>query len=223
MITTRLTRLTAALALGLTVAACGSTENPVFNLIKQLPQTLTQRDAKPQPITQEQIAAGLAATDKPISLITLETRKGQALMLEIERNRGYQSFATSSRQVVTIREGFMTSSRGLGGDLMSSEEDDLLALIQARKVGDVRYVQRHLTVDNQTTVRNYLCIAKPDEEAPSQLGPILEGERVVTVYCKDEPTYFTNSFIVDRHGNIRVARQWMGPDLGYLVAQHLRY
>ncbi len=223
MTITRLTRLAGGLALGLALTACGSTENPVLNLIKQLPQTLSKRDAAPQAITQEQIAAGLAETDKPISLITLETRKGQALMLEIERNRGYQSFATSSRQVVTIREGFLTSTRGLGGDLMSSDEDALLALVQSRTVGDVRYVQRHLTSDNQTTVHNYLCIAKPDEEAPSQLGPILEGERVVTVYCKDEPRYFTNSFVVDRHGRIRVARQWMGPDLGYLVAQHLRY
>lgn len=219
-----LMRLGAALtAAALILSACGNGPNDKTALFKQIP-TLFQKKQDPAPLTPQQIAQALTATDKPVQMYEIEDRKLQFLMLEIERNGPYQTYGSSSRQVVNQRGGMITSTRGLGGDLMSSEVDSLLSAVRSRSGGSVQYDMRFLTPEDVTQVLRYLCDVRPGGPRAVAGGLVQTTGTVVTADCRntDSTHSFTNTYVVANDGYILSARQWLGSFLGPVSTQALR-
>jgi hypothetical protein len=224
-VTRRLTRIIGALSIGLALTACGNANQDASNLLKQLPKAPANIGKKQQPmgIAPEQIGQALASTQAPIALFTAEDRQLQFLMLEIERNAPHRTFGSSSRQTVSFRGGMMSSTRGLGGDLMSSDSAALYALVSSRQSGQARYVIRFLTPEDKTIERSFDCSVSAAAKVPVQAGEInIQAQGMVTV-CNGGGFSFSNVFAVNSAGQIVTARQWMGDALGYFTMQMLRY
>lgn len=218
-------RATIALSLGLMLAACGNGNQDSSNMIKQLPKALASIGKKPQPsgIAPEQIGKALAASPAPMGLFTLEARQAQFIMFEIERNGAHRTFGSASRQSIAFRGGMMTATRGLGGDLMSSEGAALYALVSGRRAGSARYDMRFLTPEDKTVTRSFDCSTTVAAEIPVQIGEINAQTRAVVATCKSDGFSFTDAYAVDKAGRILSARQWLGDALGYVSVQMLRY
>ncbi len=217
-----LLKISVALVVSLGLVACSSEKKDPLLSVKALPAMLSNKKPAPPVVTGEQITQVLSATDKPTSVFALEQTSAQFIMVEIQRNGVYQTFGSSSRQAVVLRDGTIVSTRGFGGDLMSSEEGALLSLVRRKSVGTATYVQRHLTPDNQTTVSSFTCKLDTGPTVPVALGEVNKKGVAITAHCSGESGAFTNTYVVDSRGFVISARQWMGPFLGYLNVQPLR-
>ncbi len=219
------TRIGLALGVALTLAACGNANKDTGALLKTIPKAIFGKKPVPQPITPQQIAQALSATESSVFLFELESRKAQTLLLEIQRNGPYQTFGNAQRLVIVMRQGMVTSTRGLGGDLMSSEEDQLLSYVANRAEGRVSYDLRFLTPEDVTVVRRYSCHVTPGGTIPVAAGLVQETGYVVTANCKaadGASPDFTNTYAVASDGYILSAKQWAGPYLGNIISQVLR-
>lgn len=223
---TRLKTIGLALCAGLILASCGSDKSAsTLDMLKSIPASIKARRTPPPPISAAQIAQALQSTNKPVALFQLENRRNaQVLLSEVERNGEYQTFGNQARQAVVMRDGMITASRGLGGDLMSTEEDELLYMIQSRAGGNVSYVQRFLTPEYKTKEIIYHCSVRPGAGGHTPLGRATMPTSSVGVSCQAAgEASFENSYYVAGDGTIVSGRQWMGETLGYLDTQLLRY
>jgi hypothetical protein len=221
-----MTRIGLALAAALAVAACGNANPEAAKALRELPRALFSKKQPPQPITPEQMAKALASTQQAVYLLDLERLQAQVLMQAIERNGPYQTFGNSARQVVVLREGMITSTRGLGGgDLMSSEEDSLLGRIRSRSAGTVSYDQRFLTPEDVTVVKRYTCSVVPGGPTPVLSGLVQTTGYSVTATCiavDGISPDFTNTYALSGDGYILTSKQWAGSTIGYVKTLALR-
>lgn len=204
------------------LAACGNDASDATTLFRALPAKLQGKSETASAVTAQQVAQALQATESPIMLFDAQTRKSQFIGIEIQRNGAYQTFASSTRQSITVRNGVISATRGFGGDLMSSELDGLLALVTARRAGNTTYVQRFLTADDQTVTVTYSCTVTPGGTTPVQSGTVNTTGQAVSAACTGDGTSFEAVFVVDPRGRVVGARQWLGDLIGTMIAQPLR-
>ena len=211
-------------ALALTLAACGNERGGpnAGQILRSIPQLVLNRKAPPPQITPQQIAEVLANTSAPVALFQQESTKAQFVMLQIERNGSYATFANAARQSIVFRNGMMTASRGLGGDLMSSGSDALLRKVSSRSAGQASYVMRFLTPEDATVAYRMTCAVTRGQSVSLDIGGGKRAGTVMSAACSGDGLEITNTFIVGSNGFILSARQWMGPALGYIAAQYLR-
>lgn len=213
----------ALLAAGLLLAGCGNGPNDRSAIIKQIP-TLFKKQPAPQPLTAQQIAQALSVTEAPVQMYEIESRNVQFLMQQIETNGPYRTYGSSTRQVVNMRGGMMTSTRGFGGDVMSSEVDALLSAVSARRAATVPYDLRYLTPEDVTVVARYVCQVAPGGPRAVQGGMVQTTGTVVKADCTSAEAVhsFSNTYVVASDGYVLSARQYMGGFTGYMTTQALR-
>lgn len=219
------TRIGLALTAALTLVSCGTANQDTSAFMRQLPKAVFAKKTPPKPLTTQQIAKALGATTASVFLVEIESRKSQTLLQDIQRNGPYQTYGNAARQVIVLRDGVLVSTRGLAGDLMSSEELQLLHRIQTRSEGRVSYDLRFLTPEDVIIVRRYSCYTTPGETVPVTAGLVQTSGQVLTAKCTAADGVspdFTNTYVVGADGYVLSGRQWAGPDLGYLVSQVLR-
>lgn len=208
------------------LASCGNdtAQSQRTEVFKQLVSgTLARsRNTEPPQVTVPQINQALATKTGPLALVTVESRKASALVIQIGRNGQYRTYATEQRQTLTFRDGMITSTRGLGGDLMSSEERSLLSLVSRKTDGTAPYTMRFLTGEDVTATSQYTCAVSRDGTAPVKLGAINTVAQKMTAQCTGSDGSFTNTYLVDGAHDIVSTRQWLGAFTGYVSAQQLR-
>jgi len=220
-----ITRIGLLLAAVLTFSACGNANPEGTVALRQLPQVLFGKTPQPKPLSQQQIAQALSSSTASLFLFERELNKAQILLQDVQRNGPYQTYGNAARIVVVMREGMITATRGLGGDLMSSEEDALFSRVRARAQGTVSYDQRFLTPEDVTIVRRYACQVTTGGTIPVTGGLVNTTGQVVTAACTAADGVspdFTNTYAVSQDGYVLSARQWAGPTIGYLITQALR-
>lgn len=184
-----------------------------------------KQEAKPPNAAQMGAAMqqSLQATDEPLAFVVLPKRQAITIMPRIETNGTYTTHGTSDRRSLTLKHGMLTATRGFGGDLMSSEVDASLALVQGRKAGTVQRVQRYLDGENQTIVLESTCQVTPGGEVRYQAGELDRRAVKVQEICKAQATRFTNSYQVDAATRrILQAQLWVSPMNGSAIIQQLR-
>ncbi len=218
----RLRTAAAALALA-ALAACSSTEDRITTLdaLGVLRDELTKPD-RPAPLSPQQIAQAITTVPGPLKFIEVTSRGGQGVFAPIETNRGYVTFASSAGQNVVFRDGFAVQSRGLGGDLMSSDEDALLPLLRSATRGTAPYAMRFLSGDNDTIAWAYTCNVLPGGETAVATAGGTVAAREVEVQCvgRDGPDFVSEFKVAG--GEVLEGRQWFGPLSDDLVYRTLR-
>lgn len=219
------TRIGLALTAALALAACGNANKDASLNPATLVKGVFTKKKPPEPISGEQIAKALVATSSSVFKFELEARKAQVLMLDIQRSGPYQSYGNSARQVIVMRDGMITSTRGIGGDLMSSEEDALFSKIRSRSGGTVTYDQRFLTPEDKTIVSRFSCSVSSSGPTSVSSGLVQATGYDVTAQCTAADGVsrdFTNTYAVSHDGYILTSRQWVGPTIGYVLTSVLR-
>lgn len=219
------TRIGLALTAALALVSCGTANQDTSAFMRQLPKAIFAKKTQPKPLTTQQIAQALGATTSSVFLVEIESSKSQTLLQDIQRNGPFQTYGNAARQVIVLRGGLLVSTRGLAGDLMSSDEIQLLHRIQTRSEGRVSYDLRFLTPEDVTLVRRYSCYTTTGATVPVTAGLVQTSGQVVTAKCTAADgvsSDFTNTYVVGADGYVFSGRQWAGPDLGYLVTQVLR-
>jgi predicted small secreted protein len=179
----------------------------------------------PDAVVQREIRRALNSSDGPFALMRIEGTGSVAVLRVIETNGPYSTWSawgTSERRSVSTRGGVITSTRGLGTDLMSSSVNGLLGMLSRREDGITKQVLRHLDGENQIEETEAYCAFTPDQRQAYQAGALALQVTRVDVFCKTDTGTFDNYYLVSDSGRIVESRTWLGEGLGYFVLSHLR-
>lgn len=222
-----MTGLVAAMAL----TACTNTRQDVsvVSVAKSVIQSKRHQREGVQKVderlVQLEIQRALKFTDGALALMRISKTGSVAVLRVIETNGPYSTWSawgTTERRSISTRGGVITSTRGLGTDLMSSSVNGLLGMVSRRQDGIERQVLRHLDGENQIEETEAYCAFTPDERQTYEGGTLRLQVTRVDVFCKTDKGSFTNYYLVTQGGRIVESRTWLGEGLGYFTLSHLR-
>lgn len=207
----------------LVLAGCGNDVNR-GNMSQVLKSSLPFASKKSAPAPQAlNVPQVLANTTAPLSLIVQkDLNNARVLVLQIEQNGPYRTYSTAGKQTVTFRQGLVTSTRGLGNDMMSASVSESLALIGARKPGKAKRTLRYLDGANNTITFDFDCELFVTGAEQLKQGVISASATELTENCVSDSRKFTNTYLVDSSGMILSSRQWIAPLQGYYDIKVLR-
>ncbi|WP_323763779.1 YjbF family lipoprotein [Marinovum sp.] len=214
-----------ALGCATLLAACSGGENLSSDAGSLVRDTFANRlsgrgNSGPARVTPEQAQQAAAQSTQPLVLIDFPRVGSNALILKIAQNGPVTTFATASRQTVSLENGLARGSRGLGGDLMSASFGNLPSLIANRRSGTIRREMRFLDGEDITVRFQFTCEVQVD--GPS---PVVKGTTAMIETCKEDGTWFVfnNKYAVDGRGRVVASEQWFGNRLGMANLKHLRF
>lgn len=217
-------RLLMALALGLGLSACGNDPDAGFGY-KTLKTYLkgrlsgTARQSSPAPVTLTR--AMLSDVTTPLLFARSEQTGAMATLVSVATNGDVVTWSTAEGITVSLRNGLLVATRGLGGDLLDA---DVSPLATALRKGGGTYARtyRHLDGENQVIALKVECALTRES---SQTIEVVE-KRYATVFytevCESGGEQATNQYWVERgSGAIRQSRQWISPAVGMLFVQQV--
>lgn len=210
-----------ALAVTLSLAGCGSGPETGANPVAAIKAMIARPTPQPPP-TGADINRVLAATTGPLILVTRGDGHGWATMLRIEGNGAHDTYGTADRRTLTMRNGIVTATRGLGGDLMSSDISGTEALILSRRTGDAPRIMRFLDGEDRTQTIRFDCDVSLGRTQSIEPDTAKSNLQLVTESCANGALRFANTYLVDRQGRLVRSRQWIGAQNGHLRIEMLR-
>lgn len=223
-------RISIVFVIIISLASCTNTreDQSVLSLLRLVQASLQSNE--PMKIPDRQVidiavTRALASTENQLALLTLEDNDMIALITVIESNGPYRTWASlgsSERRSVTSRSGFISATRGLGNDLMSSDVNGLLDNLDGTDMSAVRQVLRHLDGENVIVETVLQCEITDRRSESYEFGEISETGTRIVLACQNEPEVMEVSYLVTKKGRVVEARQWLGPTLGMSTFQQLR-
>lgn len=205
-------KLAAALAL-LCVAACGNDSETRFDL-KRLGLGLpggAAPAAAPVALTPEV----LRRTPLPLMEVAVEQDGRRTVMARIVARVGVETFSSSDDVTVTLRNGVLEQTRGLGPDLMSSLRGS--GARPGHAAGQWSRSWQVLGADDAIATLTLACTAR--NAGAERVDLFGQGFAVTRwdEHCSGHGVEIVNQFYTGSDGVIRQSKQWLGPDAGYLV------
>lgn len=149
---------------------------------------------------------------RPLSstLLTIDipARGAQATLVLVARNQGVETWQTGDNVTVSMRNGVIVATRGLGFDVMGADVQPTLAALSSQKSGQYPLARRYLTADNKADVVTATCTM-----GRSGAGGYVES-------CTSRDGTFKNEYWLDGAGRIVRSKQWIGPDVQYLATAY---
>lgn len=211
----------AALLLAVGLAGCGSA-NSVAEVGGQVMLAVRgqKSDAASSAAAQAVTRAQLMQLNVPLVRVSLPSRGSVALLGKLDGNAGTTTWSIAdASSYVTVRDGVLISTRGLGDDLMSSSVPSAARL--ATGSGTHQRVHFYLDGADTTIRRDYACTL-------SSMGPetITVVERTfptrhVVERCESADGTITNHYWLENGGKIRQSQQWISQSVGYMKLELL--
>lgn len=168
------------------------------------------------------IGKALAATDGPVMIMAIEATNATVVMGPVASNGSVVTWKTSDKRSFAFNNGVLVGTRGFGNDLMSAKADQAIALITARRAGQVQRTYHYLGGSGQTTAMTLDCTVALSTPVHMVVGQIDTTTTPVNEVCTRGNLSVQNAYWVDGRGVVLKSRQWVGQAMGYVVTQHLR-
>lgn len=213
-------RLAVVLGLAAMLAGCGNTPDTGFGG----KETLALAKAL-VPAGKKPAAGGIAIIDipaqtlaewpEPLIVVAVENTRSSAALGRIARNGPYETYSAAEPNHITLREGVVVATRGLGVDLMSSAPP-ARATIATGRGSYSRNWQMLDGLDQIRTVTMSCTLAQTGAETIVMSGRSYKT-RIVSESCTGDGGKVDNLYWVDPQGVLRRSRQWLGQDAGYML------
>lgn len=204
-----------ALAVVTALSGCGNDpEASQVLLVAKSALSGAQRSAPAQPqITR----ALLDQIVTPVMLARLEKRGAVAPIAEIQRNGPVETWSTLDDITISLRDGVIVATRGLGGDLMAAHVPAASQLSSAGSSYTRTY--SHLNGEDQMVRREFSCETSAIGQKTIEIIEINYSVRHFVEDCVGASKTFRNDFWLGSAGKFRKSRQWVGEDLGYVILE----
>ncbi|MCE8510021.1 YjbF family lipoprotein [Ruegeria pomeroyi] len=210
----------------LTGCASGTEEAPLqVEIAKNARDIIKARRAGPAelpPVTRAELDALTApALEARVERLDMAAY----LYVSAERDEGaaghVQVWRTGDNVSLTMRNGVLVATRGIGGDILSSAVQVSGSLpgpseggpqVQMIRTGDIE--ERRMTLACELA-----------ERGPAQIEIVgrRHATRLVEQHCVGDTGEITNSYWIDTGaGVVWQSRQWAGPEIGYMRFRLLR-
>lgn len=141
------------------------------------------------------------------AVILTEINGAGAVMVEDGRNKDMVSYVDSGRIGLSLVDGIVVGTRGLGDDLMTADISEIRAVL--RSGGSAKRVHRRMTALNRIAVTGFEC-------------ELVRDGSTVTETCYGPSAKFENTYVLDGADDIAASRQWLGSTSGYVTITRIR-
>ena len=216
------------------LAGCGNDGNvgklggvPVKDLVAAtLQQMGLGPKPKPAPPAPPPDPALVAAARKqleqagvPLYIIQDKDLHLKAFFGKLGQNGDVVTWATTDRLSVSLRNGMVVATRGLGPDIMSSSGPTTAQV--ARGTGTTHRSYFYLDTADQTLRLDYTCqLSRAGTETITLIGKPFRTRRV-DEKCTGSHGSFTNSYWFDTAAKLRQSSQLLAPGIANLLLQRI--
>lgn len=209
-----------AFALG-ALSACGTETSQVVQTSRDFFVALTQRAPDNLPDLRTRLTPEvLSALGGPILIVELLENNAEAGAQLVRSSGDVEVWSTLNAIQLTFRRGVLISTRGLSGDLMSADIEQVLPALMTGGRGAVR-VHRYLDGEEQEMPRALIC---DYERAGREQITLVTGTYTTTRIdetCVSSTETVENQYWIDTSGTMRKSRQWIGPFAGYILSERI--
>ena len=157
-----------------------------------------------------------------VPILFVEIDRGQNGTLSQYPGEGIgQTWLAVDGSTVTLENGLLKATRGMGDDLMGSE---ISHEINWSDFDDVSYERRmaYLRFDNQTLINQYYCsLTDMNNFETVNLFDAEFSVNHLQETCRGAAGSFVNDFYIDTEGLVRSSRQYQGEKIGYMTISRL--
>tara|TARA_R110000737_G_scaffold26627_4_gene45405 strand:- start:11277 stop:12002 length:726 start_codon:yes stop_codon:yes gene_type:complete len=188
--------------------AAGTGETAIFPGL----QGFLNRHKAPDAVTRY---AALSQTNAPGMIARGKGNEASGLLrLQTVSQDGVESWLAHDGSVISMRNGMVIASRGLGDDMMSGDASQTRALLAARAKGHAKRFVARLDGDDQIVQSSFVCDVV--NAGPVQLDA--PGRKISTTYmtetCYGADYSFRNLYWLGDEGRIWKSRQLLGGLVG---------
>lgn len=208
-------------ALALTVvAACGSEKpaaSPLVQAVSVIAKTTLGRKAAKDgggaaPAAQPMTLADLEKLGAPVLYVTIAARGFETLLTPSDVKGNVVTWATSDGTTISLRDGIVIQTRGLGPDLMSAQVPTVSQLLTPGGTHQRQYF--FLGADDQGTRRSYDCTVEiKGKETIDILGRNHAATHVIETCARPQGS-MSNEFWIEGT-TIRQSHQLVSGGAGY--------
>ncbi|WP_420569048.1 YjbF family lipoprotein [Thalassovita sp.] len=183
------------------------------------PLLLLAACAAPKPVrvdvNQIVTRAQLDQVTSPLIAASLTGPGTFATLAPVGVNGDVVTWRSADQITLSLKQGVIVATRGLGQDLMAADVEGTLRMIAGASEPYTR-IQTYLDGEYQTQFRAFTC--RTEGSAPEQIEIVEQTHqtRRIEESCFSPGTRIANTFWVDAGGTIWKSRQWIGPGLGYM-------
>ena len=203
----------------LALSACsGGTALSKISTIPGL-EVLTDAPVAMDPSTFAQIDQIGAASRKAINVIRIE-QKAALDMIEIARDGMLSSYMSASRRGVILKNGIITQTQGIGGDLSISQHQtyDLLDT-------DRIFTKTHGYLGGHNKIQSVAFRCIRTARATDYFG-LRDSRRLLTpvdeVCSNNTQSHENVYFLYPKSGQVFRSRQWVSDQIGFLRVEQIQ-
>jgi len=209
-----------ALAGVLILAACSSTgekpETELSFLTTVVKSKLAARKQAGLPVNPlKQLTRAQLAKVKPrLMMAHLEKTGAWAALSLTARNRGYETYFAVDRKSVTLKDGILTETRGLAGDLM---EADISGAAAALRGGSRTYSRSYAWLNGEDHLQRQSFECKVTSIGTERVEIVQRSYSTLHLreVCAGKDGQFANDYWLSGREVVK-SRQWGGKDIGYV-------
>lgn len=149
----------------------------------------------------------------PLMIANLLERNALTTFVLVSERDGDRLWRTRDNVTISTRGGLLTSTRALGGDLMSADIAESQALVLAGQPGLAVRVHRYMDGQNGIEIDSYVCEISPRGGEDLALDGVQFRASVIAETCTNPGNDFENFYWVSG-GAVVQSLQWVGPDVG---------
>ena len=157
-----------------------------------------------------------------VPILFVEIDRGQNGTMTQYPGKGVgQTWLGVDGSTVTLDNGLLKATRGMGDDLMGSE---ISLAINWRDLEEVSYERQmaYLRLDNKTFIDEYTCtLTDMNSMETINLFDADFSVNHVQETCRGAAGSFVNDYYIDTDGLVRNSRQYQGNKIGYMTIARL--
>ena len=207
------------------LTACGNSielESGERKVIKLIQEKLERPAGLAAYIDARKIVSRAIIDGVGVPILFVEIDRGQnGTMTQYPGEGVGQTWLGVDGSTVTLDNGTLKATRGVGDDLMGSE---ISRDIDWKNPSDAPYTRKlaYLREDNQTRVDEYECTLTDTKQY--ETIAVFDAKfrvRRIEESCRGDGIQFVNDYRVDASGLVRKSRQYHGEKIGYMTIERL--
>jgi len=208
------------------LSACGTArDDSVVSIASGLVSNLAGRGqaAPPGPDASAALTPQLVAQiGQPLLAVTYLRLDATELYTRVGINRGVETWRSPSDRGLSIRsDGLLTSTRGFGFDLVSSDPEETGRTLARRASGSADRVMLFLDGEFRESPETHRCVLSADGSDPILVVGRTYATTRFTETCETGNGTYENRYWLDGAGTVRRSIQWVSPETGQVQIDRL--
>ena len=205
--------------------ACGNSvelESGETKVIKLIQSELKKPSGPTAYIDARKIVTRPMIDAAKVPVLFIEIDRGQNGTMTQYPGEGLgQTWLGADGSTVTLENGMLKATRGVGDDLMGSEISRQIAWTNLNESAYIRKLA-YLREDNQIKVFRYECTMRdPQKRERVEIFDAQFDLKNIQETCKGDGPEFTNDYWIGAGGLVRKSRQYHGEKIGYATLERL--